>query len=68
MDIYDQCLHFTFGNRQNSDPIRRLYNHELNFNDMIKYELNSKKSYHIEFNCKEGMQLKGIPSEIELKI
>ena len=46
----------------------QLFNHEFNFNDMIKCELNSKKSYYIEFNCKEGTQLKGIPSEIELKI
>ena len=46
----------------------RYVDHELNFNDMIKCELNSKKSYYIEFNGKEGMQLKGIPSEIELKI
>ena len=66
MDIYDQCLYFTFGNRQNSDPIRS--NHEFNVNDMIKCELNSKKCYYIKFTDKEGMQLKGIPSEIELKI
>ena len=66
MDIYDQCLYFTFGNRQNSDPIRS--NHELNLNDMIKCELNSKKCYYIKFTGKEGNQLKGIPSEIEVKI
>ena len=45
-----------------------LHNHEFNVNDMIKCELNSKKCYYIEFRGKEGMQLKGIPSEIELKI
>ena len=72
MDIYDQRLYFTFGSRKSSDPILRhkmqLFNHELNFNDMIKCELNSKKCYYIKFTGKEGMQLKGIPSEIEVKI
>ena len=68
MDIYDQRLYFTFGSRKSSDPIRSFFNHELNFNDMIKCDLNSKKCYYIKFTGKEGMQLKGIPSEIEVKI
>ena len=66
MDIYDQRLYFTFGSRKSSDPIRS--NHELNLNDMIQCELNSQKCYYIKFTGKEGMQLKGIPSEIEVKI
>ena len=64
MEIYDRCHYFTFGNRKDSDPIRS----ELNLSDMIKCELNSKKCYYIKLTGKEGMQLKGIPSEIEVKI
>ena len=68
MDIYDQRLYFTFGSRKSSDPIRRPYNHKLNLNNMIQCELNSQKCYYIKFTGKEGNQLKGIPSEIEVKI
>ena len=68
MDIYDRCRYFTFFDWKISDSTSRYCSHELNLNDMIKCELNSKKYYYIKFTGKEGIQLKGIPSEIEVKI